>query len=244
MNNYYLFLDESKPFGNLKYLCLAGCIIEQSIYTQKIIPAVNNLKIKVFNNTDIILHEIDIRDAKKDTPYEVLKDKDKWSLLWNELTKVFTDNEFWTIGVCINRNEYQKIYKNTYANNEYFICLQIILENFVHFLEHKNSRGIIYIESENSTEDTRLTSHYHTIVANGTLFISKLAFQRRLTTINFAIKQENNIGLQIADFIPNPLNRKYSGSNEKKPSLLQIIETKLYDGEIGLCQKFGCKIIE
>lgn len=243
MSSYYLFLDESKPFGNLKYLCLAGCIIKQSTYTQKIIPAVSNLKINIFNNTDAILHEIDIREAKK-APYTILKDRDKCSLFWNELTKVFTDNEFYTVGVCINKAEYQKTYKNTYANSEYFVCLQIVLENFVHFLEHKNSKGVIYIESENSTEDTRLTSHYHTIVANGTLFINKLAFQRRLTTINFAIKQENNIGLQIADFIPNPLNRKYSGSKDKNPSLLKLIESKLYDGEIGLCQKFGCKIIE
>jgi hypothetical protein len=179
-------------------------------------------------------------------PYDILKqDFEKKKLFWISMRNAFQSFEMNTIGACINCNQYKALYRESYANNEYFIALQIILENFVHFLEHKDGKGMVYIESRNPTEDKRLASHYHTIVANGTLFLNKYAFQRRLTTINFMIKQDNNVGLQIADFIPNPINREYTAScKQKKPTLFDLIYDKLYDGECGKKNKFGLKIIE
>lgn len=66
MDTYYLFLDESKPNGhNINHLCLAGIIIKKEVYENKIIKNINTLKNEIFSTTDVILHEVDIRDAKK-----------------------------------------------------------------------------------------------------------------------------------------------------------------------------------
>lgn len=246
MSNYYLFLDESKPSGNLLYFCLGGYIIEENEYVQKMIPLVNSLKNEIFNNTTVVLHESEIRDPEK-PPYDILKDFEKKKGFWNGLRNIIDSCNITTIGVGINPIEYKKLYCEKYANNDYFVALQIILENFVHFLEHNEGKGIIYIESRTPTDDTRLASHYHTIVANGTLFFNKVIFQKRLTTINFSMKQDDNVGLQIADFIPNPLNRacsyNYDIKKQKKPNVFDLIDSKLYNGNCNLKERFGLKII-
>jgi hypothetical protein len=242
MNNYYLFLDESKPTDQVINFVLGGCIISEEEYKTKIVPAVNHLKNTVFGTTEAILHETDIRYAKKGI-YKLFRKQEKRELFWNGLHQIFTDANLYTISAVINCNEYQKIYDSSNFNTEYFVALQIILENFVHFLEKVNGKGTIFIESRNNTEDNRLTNHYYTIVANGTLFINKLAFQKRLTTINFAIKQDNSVGLQLTDFVLNPINRFYSTLDQKEYSLYNIIEDKLYDGGVNMKNRFGIKRI-
>ena len=67
MKKYFLFLDESKPNGtNIKHLCLGGVIIEEEIYKKTIIKDINAIKNSVFGNTEVILHESELRAAKGD----------------------------------------------------------------------------------------------------------------------------------------------------------------------------------
>lgn len=72
----------------------------------------------------------------------------------------------------------------------------------------------------------------------------RVTLQERLSTINFAIKSENIIGLQLADFIPNPLARLALGKSQKPFSILEGIKTKVYDGAVGMKDRFGFKIIK
>ena len=242
MKKYFLFLDESNIATSLKNFVLAGCIIEEEMYKSTIIPYVNKLKNAVFETTDVNLHEYEIRLAKEE-PYIIMRNKDKRHTFWRQLKNIFKMNDFNTIAVAINLENYKNIYNYKSSNNEYFVALQIILENFVHFLEHNDGQGIIYIEQRNDTDAVSLKSHYYTIVANGTLFISKETFQKRLLDINFLIKEDNNIGLQLADFIPNPINRYCSGENQKSPSLYEFIDSKLYDGFVNMKDRFGLKVL-
>ena len=242
MSKYFLFLDESNVAPNLKNFCLAGCIIEENTYINFIIPHLNALKNNVFGNTEVILHESEIRIAKEE-PYKIMRNPDKRNIFWRDLENSFKMNDFKTIAVAINLNNYKDIYNSKSSNNEYFVALQIILENFVHFLEHNDGQGIIYIEQRNPTEAMALKSHYHTIVANGTLFISKETFQKRILNINFLIKQDNNLGLQLADFIPNSVNRYCSGEKQKTPTIFELIDSKFYDGYVNMKNRFGLKIL-
>jgi len=239
---YYLFLDEGKAFGELKCFILGGYIIEKTEYDNVLKPKIKDLKTDVFGNSEVVLHEIELRD-KKVEPYDTLRVKETRESFWSELKNILKETNINTIGAAVHIENYKKLYVNDLSNNQYFITLQIILENFVHFLDNRNAKGVIYLESTNPTEDSRLVNHYHTIMANGTLFLHKSALQRRLTTINFSIKDDNNHGLQVADFIPNPLARVASNRKQKKPSLYDIIEDKLYDGDVGLKDRFGFKIL-
>lgn len=243
MSNYFLFLDESKPNHIYKHFCLGGCIIKQEDYYNHIIPNIEVIKQNVFGNTSVILHEVDIRNAQNGQ-YRILKNKKKREEFWNLMNLFFKNNQFIsTVCVSINTHEYGRIYNSPYRNDEYLIALQVVLENFVHFLEIKNGTGSIYVESRNPTDDTKLGNHYHLIKANGTLFFDKNVFQRRLNTISFPLKTDNNVGLQIADFIPNPITRFCSGMNQRNYSLYDVITAKFYDGGVGLTDRFGLKQI-
>lgn len=243
MKNYYLFLDELKPSTKFNHFCLAGCIIEEEPYIKAVIPYINDLKKAIFGSEGVVLHEIEIRNAQEGS-YRVMRHKEKREAFWKGMNDLFSMPEFFTtIGVSINCGEYHRLYCSNHKCDEYFIGLQIIMENFVHFLEKHNGIGSLFVESRNPKEDERLQNHYHTLKATGTLFLDRNAMQKRLGTISFPLKTDNNIGLQIADFIPNPIARATGGLNQKTPTLYLHIVNKLYDGGVGITNRFGLKII-
>jgi len=55
------------------------------------------------------------------------------------------------------------------------------------------------------------------------------------------MKDDNNIGLQIADFIPNPVSREFSGIKQKSTNLFTEIKNAAYDGNESLSDRFGFK---
>jgi len=239
---YYLFLDESKPNGsNINHLCLAGVIIEKETYQKEIIPEVRKLKNDIFNTPEIVLHEAEIRRASG--AYTDMRDPQKRADFWEGMENVFKNFPLTTLGASIHINDYKAYYSDSDLNDEYYIVLQIVLENFVHFLRKNNAQGQVYIEGINPTHDTKLRNTYHKIIANGTLYYSPNAFQSRLLNINFLIKADNNIGLQLADFIPGTLNRSCNGLSPKTPTIYPLIEDALYDGGQELQKRFGFKIL-
>lgn len=242
MKEYYLFLDESKPNKEVEHFCLGGCVIEKENYIKNVMPYIKNLKINIFETSDIILHETEIRRAKGQ--YSVMRDKQKREKFWNAMKKLFDKYDITVLSSIITPNKCKNIYNSKYLNDEYFICLQIILENFTYFLETHNGKGSIYLESRNSTEDNKVQNHFFNLMSNGTLFLNKNALQAHLTTISFPLKQDNNIGLQIADFIPNVLKKKAFNLKQKTPSIQGNILNCLYTGDSEEAkQRFGMKII-
>jgi len=242
MDEHFLFLDESQAIGAIKYFCLAGYIVSRDEYTGRLIPMVNALKQKTFGKTDVILHEKDIRDLSGD--FACLSDKTARESFWTGIHDILNDSDIHVIGTGVSKNVATTVYKSRYINSDYNIALHSLLENYAYFLERNNSKGSVIIESTNGTADERLRNLFHDIVSDGTLFLNRNAYQKYLTTIAFHIKQDNNAGLQMADFIPNAINRKISGLKPKPYSTISIIEAKLYDGHLGLKDRFGLKVID
>ncbi len=241
MANYYLFLDEIKANDRYTHFCLGGCIIEDMVYRKHIIPYIVKLKSDIFYCSSIVLHECKI--SQKSNEFRVLKNKAKELALWNGMKKIFIDFDIKTLCVGIDYQKYKLVYKNksNILNSEYYIALQIILENFVHFLQNVNGMGSVYLESRGIVEDMRLQEKYDIIAKQGTLFIDKSEFKKRLTTISFPMKDDNNIGIQIADFIPNPVARYFSGIKQKPLNLFDEIKQVSYDGNESLSERFGFK---
>lgn len=242
MSIYYLFLDELKPNDIYKHFCLGGCFIEDVLYRKTIIPEVNKIKENIFGNTTIVLHETKIASRKGD--YKIFARKpDKEKEFWIAMKNLLTKHDIGTLCVGVDYNKYKKVYptKGKIVNSEYYIALQIILENFVHFLDSVDGKGSVYIESREVVPDMELQQQYDTIRNQGTLFIPKEVFQKRLMTISFPMKSDNNIGIQLADFIPNPVARSFAGIKQKEFTLYDTIVSKSYDGNDSLCDRFGIK---
>ncbi|WP_270639795.1 DUF3800 domain-containing protein [Longibaculum muris] len=240
MNEYYLFLDESKPNSNFKNFTLAGYAISKNEYETKLKPEILSIKKECFNNEKIILHEIDIRKGKGDF---VGRTKNQYELFFQRIREIFKKVEFVVLGVSINIDDFEQLYGNEETNQIYYISLQLLMENYNHFLISNNACGCVYLESTDSTNNTMLQNLFHQLKSTGTLFYSKESLQKHLTTINFIPKSDNNVGVQFADFIPNPLAREALGKEQKEYSLLSYIKMCLYDGKISMESRFGFKII-
>ncbi len=240
MKKYNLYLDESQSSGQLPYFCLAGCIIQQGDAYSDLVEKVNKLKFEVIDS-DKCMHEREIRD-KKDG-FEALRNKDKNEEFWTRIRKIFEQTELNTICSAINCCEYKSVYHSCEANDSYQVTLQIIMENFAYFLSQNDATGMIYLEKTNDLDATRLRNHYQHIMITGTLYLSPTELQRRLVNINFLTKEDNNVGLQLADFLPNAFNRRLSNLSDKQPSLFDVLESKLYDGGIGEIERFGRRVL-
>ncbi|MGP1910669.1 DUF3800 domain-containing protein [Metabacillus sp. JX24] len=241
MNSYHLFLDEILPSENLDYFCLAGVLLDERTYTKEIIPAVNKIKQEIFGDTTTILHDAEIRYAKKGSRYEIFKKAETRNTYWKEVKSLLQNHEMFILSASIHEKDLFRLYPT--MRDKYFICLQVILENYVNFLERHNGIGNIAIESRNPGQNDQLQSHFHILKANGTLFYEPKVLQKHLLNISFPLKEDNNIGLQIADMIPNPLNRDLSGTKQKIKGLVDIIHSKAYDGLVEEKQRFGIKVM-
>lgn len=240
MKEYYLFLDESKPNTNFRNFTLGGVVVEKSIYENNVRPETVKLKKECFGDENIILHEIDIR--KKQGEYKGIT-KEQQEIIFSKLDKLFENNEIEVLAVSINLDDLDMLYGTNERNDIYYIALQLLMENYVHFLISNEGKGQLYLESTDAVNNSKLQNLFHMLKATGTLFMKKEVLQDRLGAISFPIKSDNIIGLQLADFIPNVLARKALGKEQKNFSIYKGIENKLYDGKIDRKDKFGFKII-
>lgn len=240
MKEYFLFLDESKNTPPSVHFALGGCAIEKEIYEEKICPYVKNLKKNVFEDENIILHETELRMAQKEM-YKVMRHKEKRELFWDSMGQMFDKEDITVFAAVINPEEYKSQYNSRFLNDEYFVCLEIIVENFVHFLEKHDATGTIYLESQNPKADNRLTNYFQQLVKRGTRCMNNHAVRTQIATFNFYQKSDLNIGLQIADFIPNTMKKYAHGIENKKPSIENEIARCLYDGQVGAVNVFGLK---
>lgn len=241
MEEYYLFLDESKPNSNFENFTLGGVAVNKKQYDD-LVKSINKLKTDIFLNDAVILHEFDIRGKKGEFIGITQTQQENF---FNGLGEIFSkDKLLKVLAVSINTNDLEKLYNLEEINDIYYIALQLLMENFTHFLSKNNGVGTIFLETTDIANNTKLQNLFHMLKATGTLFFKKESLQKRLSTINFAIKSENNIGLQLADFVPNPLARCALGKKQKLYSIFDDIKKILYDGELGMQNRYGFKIIK
>lgn len=240
MKEDYLFLDESKPNTNFRNFTLGGVVIEENIYENNIRPEIVKLKKECFGNESVILHEIEIRN-KRGSYQEITKEQQE--TFFTNLNILFENNDINVLAVSINLDDLNKLYSENERNDIYYIALQLLMENYVHFLISNEGIGQLYLESTDAVNNSKLQNLFHMLKATGTLFMKKEVLQDRLGAISFPLKSDNIIGLQLADFIPNVLARKALGKEQKNFSIYKGIENKLYDGKIDRKDRFGFKII-
>ena len=147
-----------------------------------------------------------------------------------------------TIGVCLDTAQLSKLYGGD-TNPNLTIALQLLLENYCHFLMHHNSTGNICYESLQEPGNQGLRQRFYELEALGTMYYTSRFFQTHIGDISFSSKTENLSGLQLADFIPNTLARSASGLAPKHQPFKRTVLKHLYDGGLGMKRKYGFKCI-
>ena len=131
----------------------------------------------------------------------------------------------------------------TNTNPKLTVALQLLLENYCHFLMHNNAVGGICYESLLEPENQELRQRFHELKAYGTMYYPSVVLQTHIDNISFVLKKENKAGLQLADFVPNTMARLAAGMPPKSSTLRKNVVRRLYDGGIGDAHKYGGKVI-
>jgi len=247
VSNYTLYLDEINPNFQYKYFCLAGVAMSDQYFAGVVDPEIKRIKQNIFGDITVNLHIKDIRDAEKETPYQVLgKELSPTRVqFWHDINRLFTTakGHMYVFGVAVHGRNFPRFYPDT-GRDRYFVALQVIMENYVHFLNNVNGFGNILIEQRESTQNDALQQHFYTLKALGTLFYDPLTIQKRLGSIKFSSKADNNSAIQIADMVTGTINRNYSTMGDKKVhNFMGSITENRYDGNIGKPERFGIKVI-
>jgi hypothetical protein len=239
---YVLYLDESdkRPKEGLKYFCLCGWIICTNVYNE-FEYNLRKLKKDIFNEENLILRRS--YALKRDLPpYKKLLDDRLNKKFWRGINELIIKYATAIIGGVIDKDSFSQIY-NCFKNQRtsYFVLMQVVMENYAYFLEKINATGSIIADER--SEKAQITSHYYNIMANGTLYIDKNIMQNRILGLKWCTKEENSCGLQLADFISNPVNHYFSKTQYSEQKIMSTIKKKLYDGELGDKKRFGIRIL-
>lgn len=235
---YYLFLDETKPNAHGDYFALGGYAILKEDYENILVPKLQKIKTDLMPDPNLPLHLYDMRKNIKG--FEFLSDMNVRNSLFDRIKQLIKDLPINIFVASINKKKYSNMYHDK-INDVYDITLQTILENFVHFLIENNATGSFFVESRNSIENKYLQVCYYRLLTGGTLYIDSNTIMDKLSILSFPLKSDNNLGVQLADFIPVFFIRHMVGSKDYC-GLYKIFEDKIYQGyNHNMGDRFGFK---
>lgn len=172
----------------------------------------------------------------KKHPFEALRNPRVEQVFNKELLDLLTNLDYVAITVVIDKLEHLQRYK-VWHFDPYHYSLSVLVERYVLWLQSKNSRGDVMVESRGGKEDMRLKNSFVRFYQKGTDYLDAQIFAQRLTSKQLKVKSKsNNIsGLQLADVIAHPsfsatLARKNNESLAKNfgSRIVKILEMSKY----------------
>lgn len=101
--------------------------------------------------------------------------------------------------------------------------------------------GNIVYEYRELIGNEKLRDKYYHMKLMGSMYMTKEAAEKWLLGIDFADKSNNEVGLQVADFILNSFARDHVGISQSNPNIFGTLRYNLYDGNMGNRERFGIK---
>ena len=239
---YTLYLDESGDWGYPKYnvnkpiLCLCGCIFRDEYYTKNALPNIKSIKRKFFHK-DVILHRYKLKNRVND--FKVLKTQENTDKCIKQISQTIAEMDCQILLSAINKEDYYKTYGITRVDpylpeDIYSIVFTFAVERFVLFLRERKSTGKIVAESRGKKEDQTIQYWYSLLLHNGTKFLVDWQFRDvLLNAVEFRKKEENIIGLQIADWIAHPMAKiiQFADGSEDQYNEWSLYKDKIWLGQ-------------
>lgn len=203
-SDYIIYVDESGDHSlesidpGYPVFVLAFCIFNKNDYVNTVTKAIKDFKFKYFGHDVVLLHEYDIRKAKKE--FVVLINEQIRNNFMSDLNELISNAPFSVIGMVIEK----KMLKDKYADpaNPYHLALGFGLERVYSFLRERQQTSYkthVVFESRGKKEDKDLELEFRR-VCDGANHWGELPFE-----IILADKKSNACGLQLADLIARPI---------------------------------------
>ena len=214
-------------------------------------------KLQYVNAKNIVLHSSEIRrpTSSRISEYQIFHKKSNVRKVFSGIGNIIESRKLVVFGAVTNLTDLEVKYKVYRGSSNYmgdFICLTEIINNYNCFLKWHNATGNIIFESRASKSsnhaDSKLKKQFYKIITHGTTIYKGLDLQNNINSIEFIKKQENEAGLQIADFTVQPFLMNYCGEKQIKPSIYSILKKHRYSGSETFGEKysriFGVKYVK
>lgn len=221
---YILFLDETDPNNGSEYFCLSGIIVKRNEYEDVIIKNVNKLKEKHFGNSSIVFHYTEMKNNIRE--FKIFKDAIIRNNFYVDFINLLNTSNITILSAYFNKEHMVNSYGKC-AVSDYDVAFKTILENFVHFLQKNKGDGMVVMESRLFNQNANLQNTFYQYINNGSELFSAQTIKYHLKCLGFLVKNENCIGLQLADFIPATIIRIIKSSSDKF-SMQKVIKSKIY----------------
>lgn len=226
--SYKLYLDETgvpnPKVVYFPYFILSGVLVNR-FQNEYLKIRADQVKFKYWGHTNIVFHSREI--GRRENDFSILKNPKIEVDFHDDLVNFLTKNDIKSVVVAVNKklaaengwNE-KAIYEN--AADE-------IIKFFIAFLEKKQSRGQIIIESANTIKDIAFLKKYSYYLSNGLapLNLTPLDVKNRLTSISFVSKRNFDIETQIADLLAYPAGYKCMCEDGLKEIIQDSYEDKI-----------------
>jgi hypothetical protein len=228
-SDYIIYVDESGDHGmsniNKYYpvFVLAFCIFKKTDYLQTVVN-MQQFKFERFGHDMVILHESEIRRNRGDfAQFNKIQKQD----FMDELTDLIKQENFTIVASVIDKNK--MLEKYTHLRNPYYVAMGFCLERLYLFLKKNNATNkIIHIvfEQRGRQEDKELELEFRRWCDGDNYFKKRIDFNIRM-----ASKQNNSVGLQLADLIARPIGLSVL-KPEQKNKAFKVIKDKFrkYNG--------------
>jgi len=241
---YYYFIDETGDHSlgfidkNFPIFLLCGILLSEKSYRDAI-DQINKLKLSFFGSTEVILHSRDIR--KCNGAFQKLFDLGLKERFYTEINAIMGNLDYKILASSIDKEAFIKRYGKG-SRNPYLISTSFVMERLIFLTDQYSSVDEIevFIECRGKKEDRQLLEYLNNIRDKGTYYVKPERFKAKISRIHFNQKNQNDVGLQIADLIAYPLARYLLNPLMINPAF-EIIKDKIYTKKDGQFMGWGIK---
>lgn len=228
---YYLFLDECGDQNLANFdpsfpiFTLCGIVLSEE-QLQILSSQINDLKKDFWGDKKIILHSRDIRKCQNG--FEIFFDLDTKQAFYTRINKILGQDIYTIICCAILKEPYIRQYGK--LNDVYGQSLSFIMERTVFYLDGVKKSNIeltTIIEKRGKKEDSSLLAYYNSLIDRGTYWVTADRIKSYFKNFQMKAKQDNIIGLQVADLIAYPITRHILDENAVNLSF-DIIKRNIY----------------
>jgi hypothetical protein len=230
-SRFIAFFDEcgdhsmEKIDADFPLFVLSTVILERAAYIEKVIPALNRLKLRFWPHEGVNLHSRDIRKQHGDFSFMRLPENRKAML--QALSETMEVLPFTLFITAIQKTKHKERY-GINAANPYDLALTYTFERVLHFLEGVGETSLpVTAEARGKIEDNELARAFLRIVTEGTGFHPVEKFRALKCPLAFRRKSDNIAGLQVADLCAYPAARQIL-KPEQPNQAYEVIKPHIY----------------
>jgi hypothetical protein len=228
---YYLYIDESgdhvlKADKDYPIFVLCGVLLSENEHA-KLTRLLDELKIKYFGRSDMILHTAEFLRPKKNpnSVYYPLHNDEKRSTFFKDLENLIQQIDFEIIAIAVSKLDHLEHYGEA-AQDPYLLSIKPLVENVcASYQELGLNEPIDFIaESREKTLNGQLLNTYDSLKYLGTRLLVAADIAKMIRFYTPVLKVDNIAGLQLADLTVTPIGRRLL--NRKQYLDYNIIEHK------------------